>query len=84
MNPTVYAVGPWVLVDLEPPPPASTMLYTPAPEDTVGWATVLHVGAAVREPLAEGTRVLVSRLAMVAIGEYYLVPQTGILLTEAV
>ncbi len=79
--PSVYAVGPWVLVELEPPPPVSEVLVTPDPVTPVRWATTLHVGPLVPD-LSEGQRVLVSLNAAVAIGDHYLVPQSGVLLTE--
>lgn len=80
--PTVYAVGSWVLVALEPPVQASTILITPADDSTTRWARALHVGPKVPD-LKEGQRVLVSLNAAVAVGDHHLVPQSGVLLTEA-
>ena len=81
-TPAIIPLRQGVVVQLHPLPPASSLLVTGAKRSTAQEATIVRVGDEVTD-LAIGQRVLVSKLAGVAVGpdELVLLPASAILCT---
>lgn len=80
--PNVAPLGRWMLLELEPVPPKSSVLVVieDAPSHAQ-WAKVLRVGPLVRD-VTPDSRVCVSTLQGVQIGNgLMLLPETSVLLT---